>query len=212
MWHLTLLMMIGTALPQAGAKPGVSTCVQCHQAQNDDLQRPVTLSAVDIHFKNGLSCHDCHGGDPTVGIDTGGPEDAMSKKKGYIGWPARKDIARLCSSCHSKVEFMRRYNPRARVDQYTEYLTSVHGQKYQAGDMKVATCTDCHGAHGIRAVADPNSPVYAPNVASTCAHSMPPVHSVPGKLSHRLRERGQSAPQNWGKKALLIPKFVPYSH
>lgn len=170
MWHLTLLMMIGTALPQAGAKPGVSTCVQCHQAQNDDLQRPVTLSAVDIHFKNGLSCHDCHGGDPTVGIDTGGPEEAMSKKKGYIGWPARKDIARLCASCHSKVEFMRRYNPRARVDQYTEYLTSVHGQKYQAGDMKVATCTDCHGAHGIRAVADPNSPVYAPNVASTCAH------------------------------------------
>ena len=170
MWLPVLVMAIGAALPQAEAKApaSTSTCVQCHQEQEGNLQQPVTLSADDVHFKNGLSCHNCHGGDPTIGIDKGGPEDSMSKAKGYIGKPQRKSIALLCASCHSKLEFMRRYNPQARVDQYTEYLTSVHGQKYRAGDMKVATCTDCHGAHGIRSKADPKSPVYAPNVAATC--------------------------------------------
>jgi hypothetical protein len=164
MWQLTLVMLIGTTVPQAEAKVGVNTCVQCHQEQEGDLQKPVTLSAVDIHFKNGLSCDSCHGGDPTVGMDGGGPEASMSKKKGFVGAPARKAIAPLCASCHGKLEFMRRYNPQARVDQYTEYLTSVHGQRMQAGDTKTATCSDCHGAHGIRAVSDPNSSVYATNV------------------------------------------------
>ncbi len=168
MWQLTLFMLIGTALPQPGAKAGISTCVQCHQEQEGALQQPVKLFSLDIHFKNGLSCNDCHGGDPTVGIDTGGPEDSMSKKKGYIGRPPRKAIAQLCASCHGNLDFMRRYNPQARVDQYTEYLTSVHGQKMQAGDARTATCTDCHAAHGIRAVKDPTSPVYATNVAPTC--------------------------------------------
>ncbi len=168
MWQLTLVMLIGTTQPQPQVKAGVSTCVQCHQEQEGDLQKPVVLSAVDIHFKNGLSCENCHGGDPTVGMDGGGPEASMSKKKGFIGTPARKAIAPLCASCHSKLEFMRRYNPQARVDQYTEYLTSVHGQKMQAGDTKTATCSDCHGAHGIRAVSDANSSVYATNVANTC--------------------------------------------
>ena len=85
-----------------------------------------------------------------------------------VGRPARKQIATLCASCHSKLDYMRRYNPQARVDQYTEYLTSVHGKKYVAGDTSVATCIDCHGAHGVRAVKDPNGQVYATNVAATC--------------------------------------------
>jgi hypothetical protein len=55
-----------------------------------------------------------------------------------------------------------------RVDQYSEYLTSVHGKKNQAGDPNVATCIDCHGTHGIRAAADAQSPVYATNVVATC--------------------------------------------
>ncbi len=169
MWHLTLVMFIGAAAAQPGVKPPPSTCVQCHLEQDGAVQLPAKLSADDIHFRNGLSCHDCHGGDPTLGIDKGGPEDSMSKAKGYIGKPERKAIAKLCASCHSNPEFMRRYNPKARVDQYAEYLTSVHGKKYQAGDKNVATCVDCHGAHGIKAVSNPTSPTYPTNVANTCA-------------------------------------------
>jgi predicted CXXCH cytochrome family protein len=143
-----------------------------------EYAEPALLSR-DIHFKNGLSCHNCHGGDPTLGIEKGGPEDAMDPKKGYIGKPDRKQIASLCASCHSNPDFMRKYNPQARIDQYAEYLTSVHGKRYQAGDPKVATCTDCHGVHGIRPVSDPNSPVYAINVAETCGR----CHSNPQRMA-----------------------------
>jgi predicted CXXCH cytochrome family protein len=173
MWQLMLFMLVGAAVEKPGAAPpaaaGPSTCVQCHLEQDGAIQLPAKLAAQDIHFKNGLSCHNCHGGDPTLGIDKGGPEDSMSRAKGYIGRPDRNAIAKLCASCHSNLDYMRRYNPKARVDQYTEYLTSVHGRKYQAGDKNVATCVDCHGAHGVKAVGDATSPTYPTNVAGTCA-------------------------------------------
>jgi predicted CXXCH cytochrome family protein len=143
--------------------------MRCHQELGGSLQEPVTLSAHDIHMQKGFSCNSCHGGDPSMGVDQGEPKDAMNPAKGYIGIPKRSQIAQLCASCHSKPEFMRRYNPGARVDPYAEYLTSVHGKKYQAGDPNVATCIDCHQTHGMRAVKDPNSTVYPTNVAATCA-------------------------------------------
>jgi predicted CXXCH cytochrome family protein len=64
---------------------------------------------------------------------------------------------------------MRRFAPKQRVDQATEYATSVHGKQLATGDTKVATCASCHGAHGIRLVSDAKSPVFPTNVATTCA-------------------------------------------
>ena len=168
MWPLALLLLIGPPAAQPAVRGAESTCVRCHRDLDAEMVEPVRLSAQDIHFQRALSCNDCHGGDPTLGIEKGSAEDSMNRAKGFIGRPQRKQIATLCASCHSKPEVMRRYNPQARVDQYTEYLTSVHGKKYVAGDPNVATCTDCHGAHGVRAVSNPTSPVYATNVASTC--------------------------------------------
>jgi predicted CXXCH cytochrome family protein len=64
---------------------------------------------------------------------------------------------------------MKRFNPSLRVDQEKEYYTSIHGQLLRSGEQKVATCISCHTVHGIRAVNDPLSSVYALNVADTCA-------------------------------------------
>jgi predicted CXXCH cytochrome family protein len=93
----------------------------------------------------------------------------MNPAKGYVGVPARLKIAALCAKCHSSLDYMRRFNPQARIDQYAEYLTSVHGRKYVTGDLNVATCSDCHGAHGIEGVKNPTSAVYPTNVAESCA-------------------------------------------
>ena len=167
MWQqLLLIMLISPVQAQAQTAPKAteSTCIRCHHDLGDPFDVPVRLSAQDIHFQNGLSCTNCHGGDPTKDK----PEESMNPRRGFVGHPARKQIAVLCASCHSNPDFMRKYNPQARVDQYSEYLTSVHGKKYQAGDPNVATCIDCHGYHGIRQAKDPNSPVYVTNVAATC--------------------------------------------
>ncbi len=168
MWHLILSLFLLSAL-QPGPVGSRSTCVRCHQEFDGNLGEPVQRMAQDIHAAKGLSCHHCHGGDPTLGIETGSMADAKSRARGFIGRPANRSIAALCASCHSKPEYMRTYNPQARVDQHSEYLTSVHGKKNQAGDTQAATCTSCHGAHGVLSSKNPTSPVYATNVAQTCA-------------------------------------------
>ena len=176
MWPLLLMLLFGNAVQQPVVNAGpASSCVDCHQGLEGEQQLPVKLSAEDIHFQHGLSCHSCHGGDPTADS----PDDAMSAKKGFVGRPAHNKIASLCASCHSNPVFMRRYDPQARVDQYSEYLTSVHGKKYQTGDPNVAVCTDCHGFHGVKSARNPTSPVYVTNVAGTCGR----CHSDPKRMA-----------------------------
>ncbi len=164
MWHLMLFLLFGAQASQPAEKVAATSCVGCHLDLEGELQEPAKLSTRDIHFQRGLACQNCHGGDPAAGD----AEAAMSRAKGFVGTPDHQKIAALCASCHSNPDFMRKYNPQARVDQYAEYLTSVHGKKYKAGDRNVATCSDCHGAHGIWPVKNPNSPVYPTNVPSTC--------------------------------------------
>jgi len=177
MWHLLfVLLSIGNGAGQGNpAQSTTSTCIQCHQELNPEL---VKGFMEDIHYQQGLSCHNCHGGDSTVGVESGNPQEAMNPAKGFVR-PAHGKIAALCASCHSDINYMRKFNPQARVDQYSEYLTSVHGKRYQAGDPKVATCTDCHGVHGIRTTKDPNSPVYPVSVAATCGR----CHADPQRMA-----------------------------
>ena len=117
---------------------------------DDGPKAPATLIKNDVHIAHGLSCADCHGGDRT----SDDPEASMSRAKGFKGKPARRDIPKFCASCHSNPDFMRRYAPRERVDQFELYQTSVHGKRLAAGDENVATCIDCHSVHDIRAVKD----------------------------------------------------------
>lgn len=162
---LTAVAFIMT-LTSAASRAQVDSCVQCHTELSD---KPSQLIANDIHTQRGLSCADCHGGDPTLGTD-GNMHAAMDPAKGFIGKPKPADVGKFCAKCHADLNYMRRFNPQARTDQWSEYQTSVHGQLNRKGDTKVATCVSCHSVHDIKAVNDPTSPVYATNVANTCAH------------------------------------------
>jgi predicted CXXCH cytochrome family protein len=128
------------------------------------LSEPVRLTKGDIHDARGLSCVDCHRGDASKDDMAA----AMDRRKGFVGKPQPADIPALCGQCHSNAEFMKTFNPSLRVDQEREYSTSVHGKLLKSGDPKVATCVSCHGNHGVRAINDPLSKVYALNVAETC--------------------------------------------
>jgi predicted CXXCH cytochrome family protein len=148
-------------------KPPDTACTRCHAQLAEDLGPEVAEWQSSVHAAAGISCHDCHGGDPTS-------DDMLKAKKteaNYVGAPKkRSDVAPLCAKCHSDIEYMRRFNPSMRVDQFTEYLTSRHGKAvHQQGSDKAATCTDCHGKHGILRVSDPRAPVSPAHVAETCA-------------------------------------------
>jgi predicted CXXCH cytochrome family protein len=152
----------------AGAQPAAasSSCASCHASLSDSrLSKPATSFAQqDVHRENGFGCADCHGGSASAN-EKG---RAHSAGHGFKGKPAGSAIISACTRCHSDATFMRRFAPRQRVDQATEYATSVHGKQLAAGDTRVATCVSCHGAHGIRLVNDAKSPVFPTNVATTC--------------------------------------------
>ena len=140
-----------------------NTCLDCHSAMDAPLRVTDEEFAANIHAQKGLTCTSCHGGDPSS------PDDAMSKKAGFRGHIDRKQIPQLCGSCHSDAAYMRQYNPSLRTDQFSQYPTSVHGQRLAKGDTKVAVCTDCHSVHNIRPASDTRSTVNPLNIAATCS-------------------------------------------
>jgi hypothetical protein len=160
---------IGAVLSMAVMLPSVAvaadSCVECHKQWESGSSDPTQVIDQDVHFQRGLSCADCHGGDPKATE----AEAAMDKAQGFLGRPARQDIPQLCARCHAEPTYMRKYNPNLPTDQYAKYLTSQHGKRNSQGDSDVAVCTSCHQAHGIRSKKDPFSPVYAANIPGTCA-------------------------------------------
>ena len=172
-----LLFSTGVLLCAAGAVAAQqkNSCVECHINLPGEIGDPARSIKNDIHLSRGLSCNDCHGGDPTK-------DDKVAAKnpaKGYLGRPRTTDIPAFCGKCHNDANFMKRFNPALRVDQEKEYSTSVHGQLLKTGNEKVATCISCHGVHGIRSVTDALSSVYPSNVAETCSK----CHSEAGRMA-----------------------------
>ncbi len=145
-------------------------CITCHmdmEEELDDEDKGLTHYASDVHSKVGLSCADCHGGDPGAFDDE---DEAMWENDSFIGTIEKEDQIEVCGSCHSDPTFMRKYSTDISVDQVTQYKTSGHGIALADGNEKVATCTDCHGVHGILPVKDPRAPVFAKNIPETCSN------------------------------------------
>lgn len=119
---LVLVAGAGAASPQAD-----SVCIQCHGAQSGRLGAPVAAWRNSIHAANGISCHDCHGGDPTD------MAMAMSPARGFLGVPQEKSIPDFCGRCHPGVK--------------EDYLASAHGRALGLGGPQ---CVTCHGNHAVR--------------------------------------------------------------
>jgi hypothetical protein len=153
--------------PGPAATSGVAdtnTCLTCHRAI-DNAQHQITEAwTASVHGQNGISCADCHGGDPTSDQVT----IAMSPEAGFRGVPSRADSVATCGECHSDVDRMRQYQ--IPTDQYAKYQASVHGERLlTARDSRVAICTDCHGSHDVKKASDPTAKVYPLNVPALCA-------------------------------------------
>jgi cytochrome b subunit of formate dehydrogenase len=64
------------------------------------------------------------------------------------------EITHQCGSCHK--------------DLADTYFDTMHGKTYTLGYLESAKCSDCHGAHEILEVDDPESSVGYKNVVGTC--------------------------------------------
>lgn len=159
-------LVLALSAPAAAQPAQASGCETCHKEHPlPALSGPAkAFTATDVHRERGFTCVDCHGGNPNETDKV----RAKAPATGFKGKPAGQAVIAVCTRCHSDATLMRKYAPKQRVDQGTEYATSVHGQQLAKGDTRVATCISCHGAHGVRLVSDAKSPVYPVNVAATC--------------------------------------------
>lgn len=166
--------------PVAGA--GSNSCATCHATLSEPrLSSPVAAHAGDVHAGHGLSCADCHGGNPAVAE----PRASMSAAAGFKGKLAGQAQVAACARCHGDAAFMKRFAPSIPVDQAAKYATSGHGRRLASGDLGVATCASCHGAHGITRVTDPKSRVAPGHIAATCGSCHAVFASLLEKSPHQ---------------------------
>ena len=142
-----------TAVGSPRTAAGTGQCGVCHPDVRVAFER-------GVHPHEGVACTDCHGGNPRTLVV------AEAHRGSFVARPARRDVPKLCASCHADVARMRPYN--LATDQYALYQTSRHGGLLAGGDSRVAVCTDCHGAHDILAPDDPASRVARRNIPATC--------------------------------------------
>jgi hypothetical protein len=176
----------GRALKEAGLTV-VAVCNDCHGTHdirrvNDPKSRvwktnvPKTCSkchggifikyAESIHGKDLAAgnldvpvCTDCHG-EHTIQKH----EDPQSKI-----FPA--NIPGTCSKCHDDEKLTTRFGlPSKRL---ATYGGSYHGTALRLGDLTVANCASCHGAHEILPPSDPRSSIHPDRLHLTCGKCHP---------------------------------------
>jgi formate dehydrogenase gamma subunit len=138
------------------------TCSQCHEAEYREYQASAHSGAVASGTNKSPNCVDCHGAHNIVSVKS--KESPVFKTK----------EADFCLKCHTENQEIRK-----RIGASTwfiaGYKTSVHGMALASGNLKSATCSDCHGAHGLKKSTDPSSQVNKRNMERTCSRCHPDI-------------------------------------
>lgn len=164
-----LLILLSAALagrlaaqPPAGSQLTLdeNACAQCHGEQElweaDQQRLYVSTEAVadDAHFRKGVNCHDCHGGNPA----------SFNVTKAHAALAPLSTLRQTCVRCHK--------------DQTLGLLKGVHakaGDKDERGRGLPLDCSKCHGmnAHAMLPVDDDRSPVFLNNQVRMCGECHP---------------------------------------
>jgi Cytochrome c3 len=132
-------------LPGAPASPAIdpgNSCLQCHEYIGGEMGKPVSLWYGSIHQDQGITCDQCHGGNPDFKIGDlkkSTPQQVRNWAKGamysapnFVGAPSGQAQFDLCATCHP--------------DSAKVYTASIMGQAYLL-KKGGPSCTQCHGAH-----------------------------------------------------------------
>jgi formate dehydrogenase gamma subunit len=117
-------------------------CLGCHPQVAQQFRQSVHAT-INEGRANSL-CFDCHGEHRSL---------APSDTSLYVAneSPAEK----TCGTCHPET--------------VAKYNQSLHAYALKRGNPRAPRCESCHGAHDIRPVSDPLSPMYRTRQPQTCA-------------------------------------------
>ena len=160
------------------------TCETCHYGVAGEIQQSVHNPPVGADTSRFPVCNDCHSSHGTVR----GSEATF-----------RKQQANECEKCH-----------REQVETYRE---SYHGKASMlAGGERAASCSDCHGGHGILSTTDPDGTLSAENAVKTCRKCHP--NATKGFTSYRTHATHGDKERNpdmyyafWSMTILLLSTF-----
>lgn len=132
-----------------------ATCGKCHGEISREFSESIHGTAAAKGVKDAPVCTDCHGEHNILP-----PSDPRSSVA------AGNVSARVCSPCHSSVKLTEKYGIAS--NRFQTFEDSYHGLAIRAGDVEVANCASCHGAHNIKPSSDSTSTISKANLARTC--------------------------------------------
>jgi formate dehydrogenase gamma subunit len=138
------------------------TCGECHEAILKDYWEGIHGQLTARGETDSPVCTHCHGEHQIIA-----PEDPRSSVN-----PTHVAEA-TCAPCHESATLNEKYGiPAGRL---ASFIDSYHGLKSKAGDVTVANCASCHGAHRILPHTDPTSSIYTDNLQATCGECHPGI-------------------------------------
>ena len=176
-----------------------ANCASCHSANGKDgmptahrIFGPADPESSINHFNTPNTCGRCH---KSIAADYWDGIHGQLAKRGEVDAPIcttchgehgiiapsdpRSPVSpahlaeQTCSPCHDSVVLNEKYGiPSGRLK---TYIDSYHGLKSKAGNVQVANCASCHGAHRILPPTDPSSSIYPGNLQKTCGQCHPHI-------------------------------------
>ncbi|MCC6678516.1 MAG: hypothetical protein IT436_15380 [Phycisphaerales bacterium] len=166
--------------------PMAATCADCHGAHG---VRPSKEPASSVNRANiPATCGKCHVGVAEVyALSVHGEKHAKADSKAAVCTDCHTahqitlastpgfllDVINECGKCHDSADA----NGDRVGTYYESYHRSYHGQVSRLGGVRAARCSDCHGAHDIRPLEDPQSRVSARNRIATCSACHPAANA-----------------------------------
>jgi len=160
-----------------------ATCATCHRGIYKQFVNSVHSPIRTKTDKKLPNCEDCHSAHKIMNI----------QQDRFLA-----EVTHQCGSCHQ--------------DLAETYDQTLHGKAYTLGYLKAAKCSDCHGAHDILPVDDPNSHVGINHVVETCrkCHEDANIRFT-GYLTHATHHDKKKYPilhfTFWAMTGLLIGVF-----
>jgi Cytochrome c7 and related cytochrome c/Cytochrome c3 len=147
------------------------SCTSCHTTigsfPHPEKQTPVncgschadtsTALGQSVHAKaGGPTCLSCHGGDAHAILPAKDPKSATYAV----------NLPRTCGTCHGNAKLVKQAGLK---EVYSQYMDSIHGFALtKDGLLVAASCSSCHGSHGILSAKDPKSKTNHANIPNTC--------------------------------------------
>lgn len=131
----------------------METCGKCHPNEVDHYNKSAHGQSFNNKDPNAPTCSTCHG---EHDINSVLRSDQFSKI----------NQTEMCLTCHKD----NKVNPNKNTH-LDDYKNSFHYIALKNGNLKAATCSNCHGPHEMKKASDPESQINKFNIEKTCGQS-----------------------------------------